>query len=115
MSLEALAWLRDHRQIEATQAFAVTPEWAAGFQDADEEALEDAALYERTAPVVVVAQVPAEIQPGYDGAVTVLGQVPLDAVQAVFVRHGEDYLWHGPTELDAAIAEAQGPGGWHSS
>lgn len=108
MAAAELVRLRDAGHLEPGEAFALTSEWRGTYEDADDESLEDAVLYERSSPAVVVAEAPAEEQPGPQGRVTLVGAVPLRAVQAVFVRSGEDYLWHGPSELDAAIAAIAG-------
>jgi hypothetical protein len=102
-----LEQLRDTGWLPPGEAFGLTPQWCAQFDDQDPEVLADELLQVQQSSVVVVAETSASLLSGSDGKVAVDGAVPTSAIRAVFVRVAGSWLWFGPTELEQAVAAAE--------
>ena len=91
--------------LTTVSGYAVTPAWQEVMGEDELEVLEDEVRELCGTPVVLVAQVEAQVLPGATGAVAVIEPVTKRSLQAVFVRPAsdEDYSWFGPTELLAAL------------
>ena len=98
---QAISTLVETGVIEASAAFAVTPEWASSMDEQDEEILEELRAHSLDAQIVVVAEVPAEVVDAESGQVQITSGISTRQISAFLAKSeqdDEDFSWFGPTE-----------------